>query len=374
MEDLHARHKNVLMQHDLVGCQSTAEIKKLRAHYGQPDCIVAADMTATCQVTDLMAAKKAHDIAFEHQVEIKRWLREKARELNMDVNYAIGPLELMLIANVIHDGWVSWLNEADWVLCGARQGGHLAYLPDMVEKRLKPFEELAKEMPDLKHLPSLGGPKINKQWLEDRFAWLSEDGVPKKPDWKEQEKTDATIRQQRDDKRRQELSETSLLITVDEQELFNQDQALLQDHPKVRAASYRDLVAVSGDLAKAKLSKAIGKSAEKKRARIRAKEARRPLHPDYLGKCRQYLKEGMSTENLAERVVLKAKKNKKKAPRTAAHLAKTHIKKLSKMAVSAAKRARKARTLELSAVAPLDKELQAGPLVGKAVRVCKDLL
>ena len=81
----------------------------------------------------------------------------------------------------------------------------------------------------------------------------------------------------------------------------------------------------------------------------------------------------MSTEDLGQRVLLKAKKNKKATP-TAARLAKAHIKKLSKMAVSAAKRARKNSKKKLYAVAPLGEDLQAGALVGKAVRVCKDLL
>ena len=50
----------VHMQHDLVGCQSTPEIKKLRVHLGQPDFVIDGDMTSVSQVTDLMADKKVN--------------------------------------------------------------------------------------------------------------------------------------------------------------------------------------------------------------------------------------------------------------------------------------------------------------------------
>ena len=63
---------------EAAAAESTVEIKKLRAHLGQPDCVIEGDMTACSQVPDIMVAKKAKDICFANEVEIKAWLKRKA--------------------------------------------------------------------------------------------------------------------------------------------------------------------------------------------------------------------------------------------------------------------------------------------------------
>ena len=63
---------------EAAAAESTVEIKKLRAHLGQPDCVIEGDMTACSQVPDIMVVKKAKDICFANEVEIKSWLKRKA--------------------------------------------------------------------------------------------------------------------------------------------------------------------------------------------------------------------------------------------------------------------------------------------------------
>ena len=137
MSELQERNEGepCLQQHDLLGAQSTVEIKKLRAFLNVLNCIIAGDMTAALQLTDIMAAKKNKDIVREHELEIKEWLRRKALQHKRPIDYTIGHEELMMIANRIYDGLQEWLEKYDWVLAGARKGGHLAYLPYMPDPK-----------------------------------------------------------------------------------------------------------------------------------------------------------------------------------------------------------------------------------------------
>ena len=56
MKDLHKREPYVMQQHDLLGAQCTAEVKKLRFLLGQVNAILCGDVTAICQLTDIMIA------------------------------------------------------------------------------------------------------------------------------------------------------------------------------------------------------------------------------------------------------------------------------------------------------------------------------
>ena len=80
MQDLHLRRPYLLMQHDLVGCQATAEVKKLRFMLMQPDAQICGEMTACSQLTDIMIARAVKGIARKQIPEIRRWLKEKARK------------------------------------------------------------------------------------------------------------------------------------------------------------------------------------------------------------------------------------------------------------------------------------------------------
>ena len=78
-----------MVQHDLVGCQSTIEVKKVRALHHIPDCIIAQDMTTSTQLTDLYASKKSHDVVHGMEGELRQWMKSRARELRSEVQYAI---------------------------------------------------------------------------------------------------------------------------------------------------------------------------------------------------------------------------------------------------------------------------------------------
>ena len=180
------------------------------------------------------------------------------------------------------------------------------------------------------------------------------------------------------DKMHQQLEERSILITVDEQDLFDEHASMLQNHPKYREAVYTKMLEDMGQQMKTN-PQAIGKIVERARQRIRAKEAKRPLHSDYLKKVSQYIKEGTSRLELFDRLTLKAKKRKnrqgegrmanKGAYKKAAAMGKgilAKAKKNCKKFLQRKKDGKKKGGIEDA------EEFKQGPMVGKTVRVCED--
>ena len=69
------------------------------------------------------------------------------------MKYTVGNLEILMIAEKIDDGLKSWLEDYDFIFSAARQGGHLAYVPDLVEQKLITVEEAAKHWPAAQRTP-----------------------------------------------------------------------------------------------------------------------------------------------------------------------------------------------------------------------------
>ena len=149
-----------------------------------------------------------------------------------------------------------WLETYDWVLAGARKGGHLVYLPYMPDPegdqadrkgRLQRFEDFYEAWGvSAEKMPALGDPRrIEARWLEERYNSIGEDGVPKPSDWQEQKQAKDKADKFQADVRHQDLSEKSILITVDEQDLFDKHACDLQNHPTVREAKYTNMLTAS---------------------------------------------------------------------------------------------------------------------------------
>ena len=77
---------------------------------------------------------------------------------------------------------------------------------------------------------------------QDRYNWLDKDGMPRKPDWSQYEDLAAEVRKRRIEKLRQERGKDSILISCDEETIFTEEAALLQDHPAMRAAYYEGML------------------------------------------------------------------------------------------------------------------------------------
>ena len=67
--------------------------------------------------------------------------------------------------------------EVEYLSAGMRRNGFLSWRPDFVSGTLRRADEAewAKAFPE-------GYQRICKQWFEDRYSWLDEEGIPQGPD------------------------------------------------------------------------------------------------------------------------------------------------------------------------------------------------
>ena len=155
---------------------------------------------------------------------------------------------------------------------------------------------------------------------------------------------------------------------------------MLQNHPKYREATYTQMLERVNKEISANSEK-VGKVLERARQRIRAKEAKRPLHADYMQKVRQYLQEGLTRGELFDRITLKSKKKKHregagcKDNRNAYKKAKAQGKLLLSKVKKNLKKFQQRKKAGKKKGLNFDEadEFKVGPMVGKTVRVIADL-
>ena len=344
MIDLHKKYPYVLQQHDLLGAQATTEVKKLRHLLNIPECLIAGNMTDCLQLTDIMIANVVKSIARQEMPGIRRWMKAKALDQGGGMKYTVGSLEILMIAEKIDDGLKNWLEDYDFIFSAARQGGHLAHVPDLVEKKLITVEEAAKHWPATPlsakaagksdkekeklarlEVPPLGGAKIDAAWLQYRLKWFDTDGLPIEPDWTDMDDSEDPAVEGTDVKpadfvvpltTEEHDEDGNIVVTQEEQDIFNAHASELQSHPQMRKQVYiemlRKLNAASGTtkkVAKKLELKQKGKAGKKSARMI---QARRGLNQEWKLKSAQYLEEGYTAEQMAGRVILQASKKKVK--------------------------------------------------------------
>jgi hypothetical protein len=400
MEDLHKKYPYVLQQHDLLGAQATTEVKQLRHLWMQPECLIAGNMTDCLQLTDIMIANVVKGIARRHMPGIRKWMKAKAKASGEKMKYTVGSLEVLLIAEAIDKGLQSWMEEYDFIFAAARQGGHLAYLPDLEMEKLITVEEAALHWPptplsakvqamsqeeQVKHrrleVPALGGGKIDASWLANRYEWLDSKGVPVKPNWKEMDDVEwetsghtvkdgdvvvPLITEEEDEN-------GELMVTKEEQSIFDEHSALLQQHPTIRKKMYSEMLqkldAAKSSTKKAIVCKGVKKTKDRRLKSAKMVAARSSLAQEWKRKAALYLGEGYTPEQMASRVVLQARKKQQrfggKQQRNGDSGAK--ICKASLKDASAKWKVAKAKMKK-----DMDLEMVSGPMVGRTVRLKKD--
>ena len=227
-------------------------------------------MTDCLQLTDIMIANVVKGIARREMPGIRRWMKAKALAQGGGMKYTVGSLEILMIAEKIDDGLKSWLEDYDFIFSAARQGGHLAHVPDRVENKLISVEEAAKYWPatppsakaagksaeERKKLarlevPPLGGAKIDIHWLQDRLKWFDSDGLPTEPAWTDMDNSADPEVEGTDVKpadfvvplTTEEHDEAgNVMITEEEQDIFNAHASELQSHPALRKQVYVEML------------------------------------------------------------------------------------------------------------------------------------
>ena len=107
-EDPNRQHKQILQQHDLLGTQFSPGTKRKAFLLGQVKTVIAAQMTALLQLTDIMSAAKAKKIVKTSRNEVKRLLRRKAIDEREKPSYKCGKRELLWICSKIGEEMESW--------------------------------------------------------------------------------------------------------------------------------------------------------------------------------------------------------------------------------------------------------------------------
>ena len=236
MDDLNRQFEQILQQHDLLGTQFSPGTKRKAFLLHQNKTIIAAQMTALLQLTDIMSAAKAKKIVRSSRVELKRLLKRRAIAENSKVVHKCGKREIMWVCKRIAEDLEEWNKEEKYIVKGMRTSGMFAWRPDLEQQKLvrADEQEWAKEFP-------LGeGGKVEAEWMEERYSWLDKDGKPIKPDWTRQS-TGKELEDMREvDYCERYVKEQDILVTAEEQDIFNEDDKLLQKHPKVRERKHRE--------------------------------------------------------------------------------------------------------------------------------------
>ena len=319
--DLHeaSEGKPLIVMHDLVAGQSSQGTSQTRFLLNQMTTFVAADMTPVLQLVDIYSAKKGKDIVNEHKGEIRNLLREEAKRTGTKCEYKCGALAIMVLVNKIHEGLNEDLQKKDWIIHHMRQAGHLAYRPSVdLKKLVDTDDEKYKGQQWLRQHPMAGGGKIEVVWRMDRHKWIDEEGMVKKPKWEEQNQMADAAMEIRTARKQIYLDEQSILVTAEEQDIFDENSSMLQMHPAVRNKKFASWLRDSaGDTSAAVIGM---KDTQVKKQRLsRWKYATQILLEHYRDGVRADLASGLSKEDLISQLVPQAskcrqsKKSKKKS-------------------------------------------------------------
>ena len=183
MEDLGQRFPASVMQRDLVSGALSSRAK-LAAYLQQViPCWIGPGMTPVVQVTDTDIAYPLKRKIEQHKLKITKEFKELAIKDGRETSFKMNPPELM---KVLYNSIKEFNQEADasqLVLHSLRRNGQLAYIPKDGQFQ-KLTEEICPWMSKL-NIGPMGSHRYPTCWLEDRFTWCSEDGVPEAPAWQD---------------------------------------------------------------------------------------------------------------------------------------------------------------------------------------------
>ena len=173
-----------------------------------------------------------------------------------------------------------------------------------------------------------------------------------------------------------------LPLGVDEDEIFKEEEELLQNHPAFRERKFtkllenmygKDALAAQGKMVKAKVALKMKKQKLKRTKRAcRAAVAKEPLQPEYAAKARMLIHEGSTRQELAGRVALVANSKNQMKRKSLEYKQKKNAKK-GKFADSCMKAAKtKEQKKAIEEWMKTQPEYAQKPLEGTYVRVMQD--
>jgi len=313
--DLHERLKkdgfhNIIMVHDLVGHQLTQTVRKIKYLHNIMQSIIAAEMTAVLQLTDIRAAKMLKEFLYHSKLRMRQPLADKAASENIESRCKVGPYEMLWMLNDAIKRMDEKCEKKDWVISGAREVGWLAWRPSLSKQELVWVDEDDQQEWAKDHIMS--SHRIHADWMAKRSdLQCDEQGVPLMPQWvKECEKkkhTTLPTEVQQDE-------EVTIVINAEEQEIFTEHEHLLQQHPRMKKKVFNECYQYLTSQKKGITDIMEDQQKCKKQVRFALKK----LIKEWRMKVRKKMDEGVDVDALALQCIPHAQKSmamkKKKKP------------------------------------------------------------
>ena len=162
---------------DMFGGEHTETARERKYANLQPGHTIGPKVTAKMQVTDIRFSKLGKDAARAEQVKVRTAQRRKADAKGEAPNLTSRCLEVMMIGVAMHKACEKDNRENESVILAFRMAGYLSHIPTPTGLRKAEGDFWDR----FEHLSG----RIAKETGDRRYEWVSEEGVPEKPDWTE---------------------------------------------------------------------------------------------------------------------------------------------------------------------------------------------
>ena len=173
-------HSCSLWQRDCFSSVFSQSATKAMALAQQISCLVAAKCTSKLQITDSDFAKQFKSLVRKKLIELRHDFQHQPQPHGKDPVFRVGALEIVKAVVSAQQAMSEKNDEDQWVLRAAVRNGILAWRPNPDKGCL---EEVTTQPWCAEMDLSMGSKRIPAEWLRDRLRWLTENKVPRKPDW-----------------------------------------------------------------------------------------------------------------------------------------------------------------------------------------------
>ena len=169
------RFKSSIAVRDLFGGGLAETTKHTQMVVGQLPSNIAGKMGCALQITDTDVAMRLKNRSSKALADLRVELIKLASAEGTRAIFRCGTYEVLRCLAEAVDKLRTTMREEDTLRKAGRRNGWLAMRPDMSTGKFKRCcdEEWAQDMP-------LGSHRMKRSWLDERFSWLDENGMPTK--------------------------------------------------------------------------------------------------------------------------------------------------------------------------------------------------
>ena len=179
LADLRSRFPQVMLQRDLLSGALASRARVASYLSGVLECWIGPGMTVVMQITDTDVAFVLKRLLAKFKMQITRTMKDEALQEGQAVVFKMGPAEIMEVVYKSVMEFKESIDKGDLTLQALRRNGQLAYIC-RGSKLVKLTKDIAAWVEDL---GEIGSHRYPQTWVEDRYSWLDEKGVPLKAEW-----------------------------------------------------------------------------------------------------------------------------------------------------------------------------------------------